>query len=261
VPRIPFVSNLTGDWIRPSEATDPAYWARHLCGKVRFGEGVEALAGGGHRVLLEVGPGHALRMLAAQLDVWGGERPTIVASLRHGYERHPDAAHVLGAAGRLWAAGAPVDWKAVHAPGRRRRVPLPTYPFERARYWVEGAGDPPAPAGGPEIVLHPRPARAGAYHAPANPAEEVLVGIWRELLGIGEVGVRDDFFHLGGHSLLGMRVIARVRDAFQVELPLRAVFEAPTIAALAGLIDEAILLQLDEMSDDEAAALLAASPA
>jgi iturin family lipopeptide synthetase A len=158
-PGIPFVSNVTGTWIRASDATDPAYWARHLCGRVRFGEGVEALARDGYRLFLEVGPGHALRMLAVQLDVWGDAPPAVVASLRHGYERHPDAAHLLGAAGRLWAAGADVDWRAMHAHERLHRVPLPTYPFERTRFRVDpprgtGAG---APLAGP-LARRPDPA-------------------------------------------------------------------------------------------------------
>ncbi|MET0397551.1 MAG: amino acid adenylation domain-containing protein, partial [Longimicrobiaceae bacterium] len=154
-PSIPFVSNVTGTWIRASEATDPAYWARHLCEPVRFSEGVETLARDGHRLFLENGPGLALRMLAGQLHVWGDETPGFVASMRHAYERSPDAAHVLGAAGRLWAAGAAVDWKAMHAHERLRRVPLPTYPFERSRFWLEpravtlGAGGPAARAGDP----------------------------------------------------------------------------------------------------------------
>ncbi|HLL46554.1 MAG TPA: type I polyketide synthase, partial [Longimicrobiaceae bacterium] len=159
-PRIPFASNVTGTWIRASEATDPAYWARHLCEPVRFSEGVETLARDGFRVLLESGPGLALRMLAAQLPVWDdADPPSFVASLRHAYERHPDPAHVLAAAGRLWAAGAAVDWRGMHAHERLGRVPLPTYPFERSRFWIE-PGDValPAPRGGGPLERKPDPA-------------------------------------------------------------------------------------------------------
>jgi amino acid adenylation domain-containing protein len=201
-PSIPFVSNVTGTWIRASEATDPAYWARHLCEPVRFSEGVETLARDGHRLFLENGPGLALRMLAGQLHVWGDEAPGFVASMRHAYERSPDAAHVLGAAGRLWAAGAAVDWKAMHAHERLRRVPLPTYPFERSRFWLEpravtlGAAGPASRAGNP-LERAPDPAdwlylpawtRAPLpRRAPAEPAEWLLLadaaGIGRRLAG------------------------------------------------------------------------------
>ncbi|HST63063.1 MAG TPA: type I polyketide synthase, partial [Longimicrobium sp.] len=128
-PKLPFASSVTGKWITKAQAMDPAYWSRHLCSTVRFSDGVETIAREGIRVLLETGPGHGLRMLASQLTVWDEEQPVVVASMRHAYERQPDSAHLLGAAGRLWAAGVPVDWKAVHAHERLRRVPLPTYPF------------------------------------------------------------------------------------------------------------------------------------
>jgi len=109
----------------------------------------------------------------------------------------------------------------------------------------------------PEAGLHGRPALASEYLEPTGEAEELLAGIFRELLGIREIGTADSFFDLGGHSLLGLQVLSRVRETFQVDLPLRAIFEAPTVAALAGLVDQAILQKLGEMSDEEAESALA----
>ncbi len=74
--------------------------------------------------------------------------------------------------------------------------------------------------------------------APRTPAEEVVAAIWSEVLGLSRVGALDNFFELGGHSLLAVRVIARLRDAFGVELPLRKLFEAPTVALLAAHVEE-----------------------
>ncbi|MEG4966340.1 amino acid adenylation domain-containing protein [Microcoleus sp. B6-A1] len=78
---------------------------------------------------------------------------------------------------------------------------------------------------------------AGGYVAPHTSIEEVLVKIWAEVLGIKRVGIRDNFFELGGHSLLATQLVSRVRDAFGVELPLRRVFEAPTIAELSKIVE------------------------
>ncbi|HEX6038828.1 polyketide synthase [Longimicrobium sp.] len=208
-PTLPFASSVTGRWITAAQATDPAYWSRHLVSTVRFGEGVETLASAGIRVLLETGPGHGLRMLASQLDVWGDTPPVVVASMRHAYEHQPDAAHVMGAAGRLWAAGAPVDWRAVHAHERLNRVPLPTYPFERRRHWIErpAAGWSPSAAASTGGLYLPTWRRAPL--APATRAEPTR---WLLLADESGVGLRlAARLRAQGHTV----AVAEAGDAFR----------------------------------------------
>src|SRR5256885_4996399 len=77
----------------------------------------------------------------------------------------------------------------------------------------------------------------GEYVAPRTPVEDVLASIWCEVLKLDRVGMHDNFFELGGHSLLAMRVIARLRQAFQVELPLRVLFQFPNVDRLADWIE------------------------
>ncbi len=151
-PQIPYLSNVTGTWIRPEEATDPAYWVRHIRQTVRFGDGLAELLSDPDRVLLEVGPGQALTTLAGQMP---GDRTARVAvpSLRRpreSAEEVSDLSRVLHALGRLWNAGAAVDWQAFSSSTeRRRRVTLPTYPFERQRYWIEPGTSHQAAPGAP----------------------------------------------------------------------------------------------------------------
>ncbi|MGW4109768.1 non-ribosomal peptide synthetase [Actinosynnema sp. NPDC004786] len=102
-----------------------------------------------------------------------------------------------------------------------------------------------------------RPRGGDAEYVPCEgPAQEAVAEIWRELLGLERVGARDDFFDLGGHSLMATRFSARVRQRFDVDLPVRAVFSTPTVAELAGEIERLLVAKIDDMSEDEVRALL-----
>ncbi len=134
-PQRPFVSNLTGRWITDEQATSADYWTRHLRETVRFADGIATLsAETPQRVFVEVGPGHALSSFVRQQP---NPSRAVVASLRHPDDTISDLAHTLGALGRLWAGGVAVDWSALHAARPARRIPLPTYAFDRQRHWVE----------------------------------------------------------------------------------------------------------------------------
>ncbi len=135
-PSIPFVSNASGTWITPGEATDPGYWVRHLRNTVRFAEGLQELLKDDARILLEVGPGRTLSSLARQHPGRTASQP-VFNSLRHPDEKVSDVAFVLGMLGRMWSVGAPVDWDSFRGTERRRRVPLPTYRFDHHRHWIE----------------------------------------------------------------------------------------------------------------------------
>jgi acyl transferase domain-containing protein len=138
-PEIPYLSNVTGTWITEEDLADPSYWARHMRGTVRFAEGLAELLGKPGRVYLEVGPGATLGTLVKQHEAAPAGAVT-VATLRRSGEERDDVEVLLEAAGRLWIAGAAVDWTELHGSERRLRVPLPGYPFERTRCWI----DPPS---------------------------------------------------------------------------------------------------------------------
>ena len=103
--------------------------------------------------------------------------------------------------------------------------------------------------------LGPEPEDTAA--APRNPVEELLATLFAEVLGLGHLpGARDDFFHLGGHSLLATQIVSRVREMFALELPLKAIFEAPTVAKFSALVEEAIIAEIDALTEEEALELL-----
>jgi amino acid adenylation domain-containing protein len=101
-----------------------------------------------------------------------------------------------------------------------------------------------------------RPALAEAFIAPRTPTEKSLASIWTKLLGINRVGINDNYFELGGDSLLATQLVSQLRGVFEVELPLVNLFQYPTLAELATSIEEAIIEQMEEISDEEAEQLL-----
>ncbi|MBW4636668.1 MAG: SDR family NAD(P)-dependent oxidoreductase [Gloeocapsa sp. UFS-A4-WI-NPMV-4B04] len=136
-PKIKFVSNITGTWITPTEATDPSYWARHLRQTVNFSSGIAQLLQQPNSILLEVGPGNTLCTFVNKHS-----EQTALPSLRHPKEQKSDVGFLLSTLGKLWLSGVQVNWSGFYSHERRYRLPLPTYPFERQRYWIEeNAGD------------------------------------------------------------------------------------------------------------------------
>lgn len=138
-PQIPYISNVTGSWITPAEIDDPGYWSRHLREPVRFADGIRTLRGQLDHVLLEVGPGQTLGILAAQACDGPLERKPLSSLCRpkRATSSTAEIPFLLNTLGSLWLTGVPVDWFALHAGEQRQRVPLPTYPFERQRYWLD----------------------------------------------------------------------------------------------------------------------------
>jgi phthiocerol/phenolphthiocerol synthesis type-I polyketide synthase E len=138
---------LTGDWITPADATDPSYWARHLRHTVRFDAGLRRLLEEPDWVLLEVGPGRSLSHLARQHPSRAPGQ-VVLASCRHAAEERGDLDTWLRSVGELWVAGGPVRRGTQYEGEHRRRLPLPTYPFERRRHWADlpDRARPEAPA-------------------------------------------------------------------------------------------------------------------
>ena len=174
-PQIPFLSSVSGTWITAAEATDARYWAHHCRHTVAFSAGIQTLLKDTDGVLLEVGPGNTLSTFARQ-HLTEGERRVVVSSLRHPHDDHSDVAFLLRTLGQLWLAGLQVDWPALYGHEQRRRLPLPTYPFERTRYWIE----PPQKthdAGGPQRAPGKKPDIADWFYTPSWKRSSAPVGV------------------------------------------------------------------------------------
>lgn len=248
-PGIPYISNVLGGWAK-EEVTNPDYWVNHLRMPVRFSEGLGELVQGVEGILVEVGPGNVLTTLA-RLHPAQQNTLLITNLVRHPHEEISDRAYLLNRIGQLWIAGVEPNWAVFNANRPVQRIPLPTYPFERRRYWLEpikGSGFLKETAALIEeseepqeniAQLYARPALSSQYEAPANHIEECLVKIWQQLFGIEQVGVRDDFYELGGHSLKATALTSQIHKELNVEVSLKDIFKRPTIKQLAEYIAQA----------------------
>ncbi len=257
-PAIRYISCVSGDWIKPEEATGPDYWVRHIRQTVRFSDGAGQLLKDPDSILLEVGPGRMLTSLIAKHPLRKA-RHVPLSSLPHPKEdQQSDLEFLLSTVGRLWLEGVAVRWEALHDGENPRRIPLPTYPFERQHYQltsgkssrkpvqdtssihvVPSHHEPHADAAPASPLLaarHARPKLPTAYVAPRNDVERAIEGIWQDSLGIQSPGMTDNFVSLGGHSLLAIQIAARIRDLFEIEFSVAKLYQTPTIAGLAAVV-------------------------
>jgi acyl transferase domain-containing protein len=247
-----WISGLTGNPITDAEATDPAYWAQQMRQPVRFMDGAGKLMNP-DLALLEVGPGQTLTTLARQHP---DRKPGQLAltSLHGGQQVEADLDSLLAAAGQLWTAGIGIDWSAFHADSRRRRVPLPTYPFERRRLWVSAAEAPAelqpvmpsvAPAAMP-VPLEDSMAEPAVLPLSADRAVQLvkrLQGLFSELSGIDAAALdpASTFLELGLDSLFLTQASGAVTKHFGVKISFRDLLEDyATLNALAGRLDQVL---------------------
>ncbi|MEV6808768.1 beta-ketoacyl synthase N-terminal-like domain-containing protein [Streptomyces sp. NPDC051132] len=239
-PRIPFVTNVTGTWITDAQATSVRHWIDHTRDTVRFADGITALWDT-RPVLVEIGPGDTLtRLAAAQL---AQEAPVTVTTMRHAKAEADDGFVLAEALGRLWSAG--VDTALPPVPGTPRRVPLHPYAFARHRHWIDAPGARTGP-GTPDTgaaaqtgpALGPRPRLTTEHVPPRTGREQAVTRMWEETLGIGGIGVHDNFFDLGGDSMRAVVLVGRLRQADVLDVPAAALLAAPTVSGLLAAADD-----------------------
>ena len=262
-PQMPYLSNVSGNWITVEETLDHSYWANHLRHTVHFAEGMQHLLKNPRQILLEIGPGRTLTTLARRHPDKATEQ-VVLSSLRHPKEQQSDEVFLLNTLGQLWLAGRQINWSGFYANEHRHRLPLPTYPFERQRYWVA----PPSINQKTQLEALPEKESANkvdsdstslysrhnvlnTYVAPRNELEQTIANLWAQCLGIEQVGIYDNFFDLGGDSLEAVQLISKLRETLQVAFSAHSLLNAPTIAALAQLLEETTA-SLSELSHQAA---------
>jgi acyl transferase domain-containing protein len=248
-PRIGLVSNMTGQPAGPGYGS-ARYWAEHVRRPVRFVDGVRAVEALGAGVFVEVGPGGALAA-AVEESLMAAERDAAPAVAAIAKDR-PEAESLITALGRLFTWGVGVDWGAVFDGLGARRVGLPTYAFDRRRYWVGDAVEVPTERPAPNLSERLRGLAPKDRH---QQLVELVCAHAAVVLGHssgGDIGADRAFQDLGFGSMAGVELRNRLKADTGLALPRTLIFDYPTPAALADYLGEQVLSgQHHKQSDDE----------
>ena len=136
-PHIPIISNVTGDWLSAHDATDPNYWYSHLRHTVQLCQGFEKLITNDHAIFIEVGPGRSLSTFLKDVSCLHKCSQPIFHTLPTHHRQQTDLHQFFSTVGCLWQEGVNINWACIHNHERRHHVPLPTYAFQKQRYWIE----------------------------------------------------------------------------------------------------------------------------
>ncbi len=239
-PRIPLVSNVTGQIMENGQIPDAGYWRRHIRSTVQFEAGVKTLAEQGYRVFLELGPRSVLgkigpRCLQDEEAMW-------LVSLEQGKD---EWATLLGSLGGLYLQGVPIDWNGFDKDYVRRRVILPNYPFERQRYWLE----PATPIIREEEEADRMKEEAGMSESrkvitTEGTRQQALLSKLLEMTGPllhmdpAKIDVEARFLEMGADSLVLIEAVRTIEETFGITLTIQQMFEDITnLADLAAYLD------------------------
>ncbi|KYG37661.1 type I polyketide synthase [Bacillus gaemokensis] len=237
-PKISYISGLTGRWITNEQATDPSYWLECLIGQSRVGDGTLELLKADYTAFLEMGNGDSLIPLIQQQSKENSKGIMALSALPKEGDDSSSFEQSLHILGELWCLGIHVDRTALYKVGTFRRVPLPTYPFERKKYFIERNQSI-----GRFLEIQKRSERKNPHEDslerelthmedPKNEVEEKIQMIWENLLGVQVLGKNENFFDLGGDSLLAIQLVTRLRENFDPDISMDIIFNFPTIGEL-----------------------------
>lgn len=267
-PTLPYISGVTGDWITEREATDPAYWARHFREAVNFSRGIAQLREIEDCVLLEVGPGNVLATLARQHAPKFAEQ-VVVSSLTDGTPQMSESVAIQQALGWLWLGGVRPDWSKFHERAKRTRISLPTYPFERKKFWLEvpqlaaGTNPPAVSLAQNAVIVAAKPAEmppsvatqrfpmqesismSQPTQSSQRPRREklraMLTEIFQDLSGvdISQANASASFLEMGFDSLFLTQVTQSLQSKFSLKVTFRQLLgDLSTLESLTAYIDQ-----------------------
>lgn len=256
-PQIPYISNVTGSWVKEEEATSPEFWVKHLRQTVRFSDGLTTVFENPKKILLEIGPGQTLSTFA-KTHPDKNSKQLILATLRHPKELQNDLTFLQKTIGKLWVSGKEVNWEKYFEGRNVGRIPMPTYPFERKRFWIMPSAhqhplvDSQRPNNSvsedleliPETIENSNNSEILNMNTTETRVEILITeikAILYELSGIGpeEMDVEATYLELGFDSLFLSQAVIQLNKKLNLNLSFRQMFEeTPTILSLVEYADE-----------------------
>jgi len=272
-PNIPFISCLTGDYIKPTQATSTEYWRRHLRETVQFQKGIDRLLQEDNHIIVEVGPGRVLSNLISQ-SPYKTDNHFVLNSLHSKHKQNmSDYQLLMKIVSTMWTHGVDIDWEELYKNQVVHKTSLPTYPFKKTSYWLNFDGNHNIgkkdsdetnneetevqgrtmtdKKDSTQDFFHERPDLTTSYVQPESELEKQIANIWIDLLGLKEIGVNDNFFEVGGDSLLATQTIARLKELYTINLPIDELLEEPTIRNIAKMVEIKLIDEIDQLSSEE----------
>lgn len=269
-PKIPFISNYTGEFINNDVCT-PSYWINHLRSTVRFSEGLTRLLQSSNSIFIEIGPSNALTTMFQQHSDINTNKNIALNVIRHPRQEINDQKHLLQRIGELWLNGIDINWDSYYQEKLPNKISLPGYIFTETKLpsrinvfkSLESQFQGNANAiedlikdqedldneNEEELEFNDRSELLVKYVAPENEIEQTLVYMWQDFFNMDKIGVLDDFFKLGGNSLKGVTMLKLIMKTFSVQINIKDFYVKANIKKLASEIDLAMKIQ--KMSEDK----------
>lgn len=222
-PMIPIISNDSGHWLVLNELKHPEYWSKHILENTHFTLGLTEILKDKEGIFIEVGPGHILSALARQHETKTSSQ-YFINLMRHPKEMMSDVEYLYKKIGQLWCIGVEIDWYALKGDTIRHRLSLPSYVFDKEYFPIEKIIDLP-------------PTSIDAFLTndaeSSLPLEKVIIEAYQRALGFDHVDRNQDFFALGGDSLIAISVAANINRELSLKIDIKDLFQYSTPAALA----------------------------
>ncbi len=251
-PVIKIISNVSGDWVGDREMSNPDYWERHVLNPVQFRSGSEKLLELPDSLFVEIGPGNVLSSLIRKSRLFSGDH-RILATLPHHSQKLSDLGFFYKTVGKLHEYGISLDWRGFYKEEKRYRISLPSYVFIKKRYWIEPARREFVESINRDCALEEnrldRESRMLSQEGvkSGTAVDEMVLHAWKESLGYDAILPDDNFFDLGGNSLIAAQIISRINKQLSVSMPVSQLFNNPTIEKLAKYLnDHAGALRVDK---------------